>query len=302
MSRQLTHFYCLILLAAVGSHLIGGEVYTSHPLGSTPAPYGYLEYLPPTYKAKGKQKFPLILFLHGLGELGDSNKELDRVSGHGPLKHLKQNDQIAKLIIAQSAIVIAPQGLKADGWWRTEKLTATLAEIIKQHPIDPNRIYVTGLSMGGGGTWAVATAVPDLVAAIVPICGAARVGDYVKLRGMPIWAHHAIGDGVVKFPDNTQTWFEALVKDAGALPAGGVMTGYTQNDKNWLATLTPKGWAWQENVTLPTPGPKGALPPLLLSVYPDGSHDSWSRTYENAAVWEWLFRQSRANRTGVPAK
>lgn len=295
----------LLLLIAMGGRLAAGEVYTSHPLGSTPAPYGYLEYLPPTYQAKGKAKFPLILFLHGLGELGDSTSELPKVSGNGPLKHLRQNDAIAKLIIAQGAIVIAPQGLKADGWWRTEKLTATLAAIIKQHPIDPNRIYVTGLSMGGGGTWAVATAVPDQIAAIVPICGAARAGDVAKLRGMPIWAHHAFADGVVKFTDNTQTWFDALLKDplgANAAPAGGAMTGYTHNDKNWLATLTPKGWLWQEGASAPTPGPKGALPPLLLSVYPDGSHDSWSRTYENPVVWEWLFRQSRANRAAVVAK
>jgi dienelactone hydrolase len=294
--------FCLILLSAIVTGLVGGEVYTPRPLGSTPAPYGYLEYLPPGYQAKGKQKYPLLFFLHGLGELGDSDKDLPKVGNYGPLKHLRQNDQIGKLIAGQQAIVIAPQGLKADGWWRTEKLTGTLAAVIKQYQVDPNRIYVTGLSMGGGGTWAVATAVPDQVAAIVPICAAARVGDYQKLRGMPIWAHHAINDGVVKFPDNTQTWFEALVKDAGALPPGGVMTGYGRNDKNWLATLTPKGWLWQENVTVPTPGPKGALPPLLLSVYPDGSHDSWSRTYENQAVWEWLFKQSRDKRATVATK
>lgn len=300
MSRP--SFLCLFLLLWVGSRLIGGEVYTSHAVGSTAAPYGYLQYLPPGYKAKGKQKYPLVLFLHGLGELGDSDKELAKVGNYGPLKHLRQNDAIAKLIVAQSAIVIAPQGLKADGWWRTEKLTATLAEIIKQHPIDSNRIYVTGLSMGGGGTWAVATAVPDQVAAIVPICAAAGAGNVSKLRGMPIWAHHSIGDGVVKFPDNTRAWFDALLKDGGAAPASGVMTGYTQNDKNWLATLTTKGWLWQEGATAPTLGPKGALPTLLLSVYPDVSHDSWSRTYENQAVWEWLFRQSRANRAGIAAK
>jgi predicted peptidase len=298
----MSRLFCLILASCLAAQLTAGEVYTTHPIGSTAAPYGYLQFLPPNYKAKGKQKYPLVYFLHGLGELGDSDKELAKVGNYGPMKHLRQNDQIAKLLIAQQAIVIAPQGLKADGWWRTEKLTATLAEVIKQHPVDPERIYVTGLSMGGGGTWAVATAVPDQIAAIVPICAAARVGTYAKVRGMPIWAHHAIGDGVVKFPDNTQTWFEALVKDAGALPDGGVMTGYIQNDKNWLATLTAKGWAWQENVTLPTPGPKGVLPPLLLSVYPDNSHDSWSRAYQNVAVWEWLFRQSRTNRAGAAAK
>src|ERR1043165_1709083 len=189
----------LILLACVAVHLTAGEVYTPRPLGSTPAPYGYLEHLPTGYQAKGKARYPLVFFLHGLGELGDSDKELAKVGNYGPIKHLRQNDQIGKLIDGQQDIVIAPQGLKADGWWRTEKLTATLAAVCKQYAVDPNRIYVTGLSMGGGGTWAVATAVPDQVAAIVPVCAAARVGDYAKLRGMPVWAHSAIGDGVVKF-------------------------------------------------------------------------------------------------------
>jgi predicted peptidase len=277
------------------------EVYTKHPIGSTTAPYGFVQYLPPDYKAKGKAKHPLVFFMHGLGELGDSANDLPKITVHGPFKHLIANDAIAKLIAAQSAIVIAPQGLKADNWWKTEKLTATLAFAIAQHPVDLDRVYVTGLSMGGGGTWAVATAMPEQVAAIVPICAAAGVGDVKKLRGIPIWAHHALNDGVVKFPDNTQRWFDAILKDLGVAPADGVLTGYGRSDKPWLASLTAKGWTWQEGAIAPTAGPKGALPSLMLTVHPDGSHDSWSRTYQNPAVWEWLFRQSRARRATVPA-
>src|SRR4051812_36099463 len=87
---------CLFLLVLCLARLGAGEVATPHPLGSTPAPYGYLEYLPPSYQAKGRQRHPLVFFLHGLGELGDSTTELPKVGHYGPLKHLAQNDQIAK--------------------------------------------------------------------------------------------------------------------------------------------------------------------------------------------------------------
>ena len=281
----------LALLAPLS--LCAGEAYTVHPIGSTDAPYGYLEHLPPDYKKTAKPRHPLVFFLHGLGELGDSNKELPRIANHGPLKHLGVNDQVGKFLDAHSAIVIAPQGLKSDGWWKNEKLIATLNFAIKQHPVDADRIYVTGLSMGGGGTWGVATGMPDTLAAIIPICGAAGPGDVTKLHGLPIWAHHAFGDGTVKFADNTQKWFDAILKDLKMAPEGGVMTGYTHNDKPWTGVLSAKGWQWQEGNALPA---GSAAQPLNLTVWPDGSHDSWSRTYENIKVWEWLFSQSRGKK------
>jgi predicted peptidase len=151
--------------------------------------------------------------------------------------------------------------------------------------------------MGGGGTWAMATALPDKIAAIVPICGAAKPGpgDAAKLHGMPVWANHAFSDPTVHFPEHTQAWFDALLTDLGAAPQGGVMTGYQHTDKPWIGVLGRKGWQWQEG-TVPPPAKEGA-PTVLLTVYPDGSHDSWTRTYANPAVWSWLFAQSRAKRS-----
>ena len=103
--------------------------------------YKYLKYLPDGYD--GKKKFPLLLFLHGAGERGDN---LDLVTKHGPPKLIKKGKKFP-------FIVISPQCLK-NSWWDAEGLDALLDEFIGKHAVDESRIYCTGLSMGGYGTWA----------------------------------------------------------------------------------------------------------------------------------------------------
>lgn len=276
-----------LLLVVLSAALTAADPYTKHPLGSTPAPYGYLQHLPPKM-AKGKH-YPLVFFLHGLGELGDSSTQLDAVAKNGPFRHLAKNDAIAKRIDQEGAILIGPQGIKADKWWQTPKLIQTLDHVCQTLPVDPDRVYVTGLSMGGGGTWALITAKAPMIAAAIPVCPAAKAGKVDPIKDLPIWAHHAIGDGVVKFPENTQGWFDALLAARGAKPAGGVLDGYTRNDQPQFASLLASGWAWQSG-TSPTPATASTL---MLTVYPDQSHDSWGRAYSNPIVWDWLFAQKR---------
>ena len=290
-------YLCTVLLLSTAA-LAAVEPYTARPIGSTKAPYGYLEHVPADLAAAPKRKRPLVIFLHGLGELGDSDKDLPKVAGAGPLKLIARNDPLAKIFVTQSAIILAPQGLKADGWWKTEKLTAFLDYALSAYPVDLDRVYITGLSMGGGGTWSLATAAADKIAAIVPICGAAGPGNVASLHDMPIWAFHAFGDQTVKFADNTQKWFDAILADRGAKPVGGVMEGYTHNDKPWTATLD-KSWAWQVSDTPPQPVAKRLL---TLTVFPDSSHDSWTRAYANPALWPWLFAQKRASTAVAPKK
>jgi predicted peptidase len=284
----------VLMLAACPAILLAvNEPYTIHPIGSTEAPYGYLEHLPDDF-GKAKAKYPLVFFLHGLGELGDSNKDLPKVAGAGPLKLIAAHDPLAAIFVQQSAVVIAPQGLRDDKWWKTEKLLATLAFIIKTRQIDLDRIYITGLSMGGGGTWNIATSIPEQLAAIAPICGAAGPGnaDAAKLHGLPIWANHAFNDGTVKFADTTKRWFDNILTDLKVSPDGGAMTGYMHTDKPWTGWLAKQGWQWQEG-NMPANIPAKQLT-LVLTVYPDNSHDSWSRTYQNPGLWAWMFAQSRA--------
>ena len=145
----------------------------------------YLLFLPAAY-AVHLQRWPLLLFLHGAGERGH---DLQRVKRHG----------VAKIVEEQPAfpfLVVSPQCPPTEAW-RPEPLLALLDEIEQHYDVDPERRYVTGLSMGGFGTWAVALAAPDRFAAIAPICGGgdpARVG---AIRHLPVWAFHGARDPIV---------------------------------------------------------------------------------------------------------
>lgn len=274
--------------------------YTKHPIGSTKAPYGFIEHLPPAAQKSDKKSekqankkalFPLVFFMHGHGELGDSNNDLPKLAQHGPFKHLVANDAIGKLLDQNQAIVIAPQGLKSDNWFKGEHLVATLKFVLETYPVDPQRIYITGLSMGGGGTWTICTTMPEHVAAAMPVCGAGKPNNNVdKLRSIPIWAHHALDDQVVKSPETTQLWFDQMLADRGVMRDGSTMGGLNLAGKSWTGSLAGKEWMWTEGLV-----PVGKLESqtLMFTVHPNGGHDSWSRTYANAEVWKWMFAQKR---------
>lgn len=150
------------------------------------AKLGYLLSLPPGYEADAAKKWPLIVFLHGAGESGS---DLDKVKVHGP----------PKLIAAGSfdhpCIVVSPQ-CPGRGW-NADMVGALIDDICRQYRVDEERIYLTGLSMGGFGTWALAAARPERFAAIAPICGGGNPVDAIKLRGLPIWVFHGEKDNVV---------------------------------------------------------------------------------------------------------
>ena len=122
----------------------------------------YLIYLPEDYDAG--EKWPLMLFLHGGGERG---KDLDDVKQNGPPKLVAEGKDFPFLIVS-------PQQ-KADGWWQPTELMALLDKIEQQYRVDADRIYVTGLSLGGLGTWRLANYAPHRFAAIAPICGGGEV-------------------------------------------------------------------------------------------------------------------------------
>ena len=284
----------------------GSAAYTSHPLGSTKAPYGFIEHLPyPATNAASKTVYPLVFFLHGHGELGDSNVDLPQLAKHGPFKHLVAGDAIGKMLEQNRAIVIAPQGLKSDSWFRPEQVLATLAYVVATYPVDKSRIYVTGLSMGGGGTWALCMTIPEQIAAAVPICGAGNVSSEVaKLRGIPLWTYHSIDDSVVKFPLTSQAWYDQILPSLGVKRNGGVMGGLELSGKTWTGTVVGKDagkeWKWTEGEV---PAGKLETSTLNLTVYPNGGHDSWSRAYANPAMWTWMFAQKKKSVSGqLPLK
>ena len=138
--------------------------------------------------AKG-EKLPLIIQLHGAGERGCGGKMLDLVDVHGFSKFLKDEDH--------RLIAVMPQCPK-DSFWaaRVESIVKFIEHLIREYPVDPDRVYLTGLSMGGYGTWFTAMARPDLFAAIAPVCGGGMAWNAGVLK-MPIWAFHGTEDAVV---------------------------------------------------------------------------------------------------------
>jgi predicted peptidase len=145
----------------------------------------YLLFLPQDYE-KDKRLWPLMVFLHGAGERGD-NVEL--VKRNGPPKIVEEKKDFPFILISPQC----PQ----NEWWSFEMLNFLIDEIISQYRVDEDRIYLTGLSMGGYGTWHFAVAYPERFAAIAPICGGGPVGDACKIRGLPVWVFHGARDNVV---------------------------------------------------------------------------------------------------------
>ena len=192
----------------------------------------YLLYLPKGYGQDKEQKWPLMLFLHGAGERG---KDLKLVKKHGPPKLIDQGKEYP-------FIVVSPQ-CPTDSWWpeQVDGLAALLDDIQSRYAVDPNRVYVTGLSMGGFGTWALISRHPGRFAAAVPICGG---GDrYVarRLKNVPVWAFHGAKDPVV--PLQASVEMVEAVKKAGG---DGQLTVYPEAQRDsWTETYdNPKLYEW----------------------------------------------------------
>jgi predicted peptidase len=195
----------------------------------------YLLYLPEDY-GKQDKALPLVLFLHGAGD------KLERLKRGGLPRSVERKKE-------SRFILVSPQ-CPGRGWSVTA-LTALLDDVVAKHKVDRDRVYVTGLSMGGFGTWSLAAAHPDRFAAIVPICGGGSPRSAQKLKDLPVWVFHGARDTIVP-PGRSEAMVKAL-KDAGS-----------------------------EKVK--------------FTLYPNANHDSWTATYNNPEVWEWLLKQKRADR------
>lgn len=147
----------------------------------------YLLYLPADYKAQDRTKYPLMLFLHGFGERGSN---LEQLKLHGPFKETAKGRPFP-------FIIVAPQMPLTETSWDVDKLSGLLDEIESRYRVDKKREYVTGLSMGGFGTWDLAARTPSRFAAIAPICGGGNFLTAYQLKGMPIWAIHGDQDPAV---------------------------------------------------------------------------------------------------------
>ncbi len=193
----------------------------------------YLLALPKDYEKK--EKWPLLMFLHGSGERGDN---LELLKKHGPPRLIEEGKEFPFIVISPQC----PSGIR----WKTNALVALIDEIIKNYNVDENRIYVTGLSMGGYGTWKLANEISDRLAAVVPICGWGDSWTICEIGDLPVWAFHGAKDPVVA-PQKSQELVDALKRCNGN---------------------------------------------VQFTLYPEANHDSWTETYNNPKVYEWLLEQS----------
>ena len=147
--------------------------------------FPFVEYAP----ENKSQKLPLIIQLHGAGERGEGKEDLKAVDVHGFSRYLTEHEH--------DCIVVMPQ-CPTDTFWaaRVESILSFIDQLKKEFDVDEDRVYLTGLSMGGYGTWFTAMAKPDLFAAIAPVCGGGMAWNAEVLK-MPVWAFHGAADPIV---------------------------------------------------------------------------------------------------------
>jgi len=205
------------------------------------------------------RKYPVILFLHGAGERGNDNTVT--------LKHAAKEFLDPARRAKYPAYVIIPQCPTDKKWsevdWSKESselpekasdsmqsIKELLDDMIENAGVDRYRIYITGLSMGGYGTWDAIARYPDFFAAAAPICGGGDPKTVARFQSLPIWCFHGAKDSIVKVGRSRE-----MVE---ALKAAGATVKYTE--------------------------------------YPDAEHDSWTATYANPELYEWLFAQRRESK------
>lgn len=194
----------------------------------TSSGYNYLLFLPAGYETR--QRWPLILFLHGAGERGDT---IYSVKTHGIPKIAEERTNFPFM-------AVSPQCPK-NQYWSNERLIPLLDEIESSYRVDPAGIYLTGMSMGGYGTWNLAIAQPKRFAAIAPVCGGGNPGRVCVLKDTPVWVFHGAKDRIVPIYESEK--MVAALKRCGGNPK---FTIYPEAEHDsWTETYeNPKLYDW----------------------------------------------------------
>ena len=201
-----------------------------------------LIHYPKDYDSDSIKKWPLILFLHGMAERGEN---IESIKIHGIPKITELNEEFP-------FVTISPQCPMNYDWREDkmqEKVISLLESFLINNKIDKKRIYISGISMGGYGTWGIIIKRPDLFAAAIPICGG---GDPLKIQGLktlPIWVFHGEDDSVIPASESIQM-VESINKIGGN---------------------------------------------VKFTLYPNVDHDSWTKTYKNKKIYDWLLTHSQKN-------
>jgi poly(3-hydroxybutyrate) depolymerase len=222
---------------------------------------GFYQWTPADYDPA--KKYPLIVFMHGKGEIGNGKSDLPKVLANGLMKNLANGSKLTFTWNGKTEtfIVLAPQLDGQDFWWRDFHVDEMINYAKKNLSLDEDRIYVTGLSLGGGGAWTYpgnSLANAQRIAAMAQSCGTCQSMDFCNIAkaNLPVWGFHAQDDGTV-----------------------GV--GCTTSQIGYINQCNP------------------AVKPYM-TIWPTGGHGIWSRvydegyTYNNPNVYEWFLGQNRS--------
>jgi predicted esterase len=278
MKKRLYHFFAIAIPAVFASlQLLNAQgdvtenfLYKHH---STPASIPYRLFIPDEYDTL--KTYPLVLTLHGLGECGTDNYR------HIQLNHLATCWADQAFQAKHPHFIVSPQ-CPVGYNWTTNAVKATVAEIIdsliNNYSIDRDRIYVTGLSLGGNGTWDYMISNPDLYAAGIPVCGWHDSSRVKTISHIPVWNHHGSSDGSVPVSSSRM-----------------LMSAYEKHNKPVVYThcgnFTCKPLSAESKYELIADDVD-----YVYSEYKNWGHDVWNIAYTDTTILEWLFSKHRRTR------
>jgi dienelactone hydrolase len=239
------------------------QVQTARPTTVSGACGGYYEYLPQGYSSNTWQNYPLIIAVHGIGEIGNGTSDLGNLLNcWTAIPRLIANGGFPSSFNVGgqnfSFIVISPQ---FNRWPYASDVNAVVDYAVQHYRVDQSRIYVTGLSMGGGAVWDFAGNYPTKAAAVVPVCGAAS-SDPTRAQAianakLPVWATHNQDDPTVSV-SNTTGWVSLIGQYGGNIQS---------------------------------------------TIFPTSGHDAWSKTYDpnftqnGVNVYQWMLQHQKGSST-----
>jgi predicted peptidase len=267
--------------------------------------FNFYLYVPEHYQeASASERYPLLIALHG--DSGDRTLlpgPTPATLDFGPLRPLysssvaldpsgrsRLNEHVRESFVVYPKVPLIDETFTSRlGYWNPEALDQIIDYLFESYRIDRNRLYVTGPSMGGGGTFHYARSRPLSAAAILPICNGLYGNQGAdQVRGLPIWLFQSFDDRTVPFRTSINPSLEAIM----SVPS--VMEGYPFTGSNQAAdddyTVT---WDPQRGLG---PWQRGTVAPIGLvsyTLYRSGGHDAWTRTYANDDAWEWLYSQRK---------